>query len=72
MAQMKLRPVTSREGAGLGISLSSPERNSKFSASAVFSQDIIDPVVILAARSRVAPATVRAQLAAWRIGGAHG
>lgn len=32
----------------------------------------VDPVVIFAARSRVAPATVRAQLAAWRIGGANG
>lgn len=69
MAQTQLRPVTSREGAGLGILLSSPDRNSEFSASTVFRQDLVDPVVILAARSRVHPATVRAQAEAWNIAG---
>ena len=72
MAQTQLRPVTSREGAGLGNLLSSTERNFEFSASTVFRQDLIDPVVIISARSGVAAATIRAQLDAWRIGGAHG
>lgn len=33
-------------------------------------QGAVDVVGLLAARSRVAPATIRAQLAAWCIGGA--
>jgi hypothetical protein len=36
-----------------------------------FRQDPIDVISLLAARSRVSPATIRAQLAAWQIGGAH-
>ena len=34
-------------------------------------QEEIDIVGLLAARSRVAPATIRAQFDAWRIGGAQ-
>ncbi len=69
MAQTQLRPAPLAKVAGLGISLSSPERSSQLNASSVFRQGPINTVGIVAARSGVAAATVRAQFDAWRIGG---
>ncbi len=71
MAQTQLRPAPLAKVTGLGISLSSPERSPELSASSVLRQGPIDVVGLLAARSGVAAATVRAQLAAWQIGGAR-
>lgn len=71
MAQTLLRPAPLAKVAGLGTLLSSTDRKAEISASPVFRQDLIDPVMILAARSGVAAATIRAQVEAWQIGGAH-
>lgn len=71
MAQKQLRTVRAN-GTALGFVKATPPDISKYSASPFLRQAEIDPVAILAARSRVAPATIRAQLAAWQIGGANG
>ena len=49
--------------------LSSADRSSIYPTFPILMQEPADLVGILAARSGVAAATVRAQLAAWRIGG---
>ena len=69
MAQMQLRPAPLAKVAGLGNLLSSAERSPELSASPIFRQGPIDTVGIVAARSGVAAATVRAQFDAWQIGG---
>ena len=68
MTRTKMRPAPLAKVAGLGISLSSPDRNSEPSAPPLLRQGPIDVVGILAARSGVAAATVRAQFDAWLIG----
>ena len=72
MAHTQLRPAPLAKVAGLGNLLSSAERNPEYSDFPLSRQADIDVVGILASRSGVAAATVRAQLAAWRIGGANG
>ena len=70
MAQKKLRPASPCQAAtGLGFVKATRPDIPEYSASLSPRQAEIDTVALLAARSRVAPATIRAQLAAWRIGG---
>lgn len=69
MAQTQLRPAPLAKVTGLGNLLSSVGRNSKYIAFSLSRQADIDVVSILAARSGVASATVRAQFDAWQIGG---
>lgn len=69
MIQKRKRPAPLAKVAGLGNLLSSTDRKTENSASTVFRQDLLDPVLILAARSRVSPATIRAQFDAWNIAG---
>lgn len=70
MAQKQLRTVRAN-GAVLGNLLSSAERKAEYSPSLHLRQPDIDLVGLLAARSGVAAATVRAHLTAFGIGGAH-
>ena len=69
MAQKKLRPAPLAKVAGPGNLLSSTDRKAENSASTVCRQDLIDVVGLLAARSGVHPATVRAQAEAWNFAG---
>ena len=71
MAHKKLKAAPRHKGTASGNAKLTSVCTSENSAHFDLRQDLIDPVVILAARSRVSPATIRAQLAAWQIGGAH-
>ena len=71
MTMKKMRPAPLAKVAGLGNLLSSAERNPEYSFSTFPRQAEIDVVGLLAARSGVAAATVRAQFDAWSIGGAR-
>ena len=72
MAHKLMRPAPLAKVAGPGLMLSPTERSTGFTASCLQHQEPVDTVALLAARSGVAAATVRAHLAAFGIGGAHG
>ena len=68
MAQKKLRTARAT-GAALGsVKATMPDRF-EYNPALFLRQAEIDPVVILAARSGVAAATIRAQVEAWNIAG---
>ncbi len=73
MARKTTKPPSRAGNEGFAFEVvSDANLNSDNSPSLSLRQDLIDPAVILAARSGVAAATVRAQLSAWNIGGAYG
>ena len=65
MSQTQLRPEPLAKVAGLGFVKATMPDNSKYNAPSSIRQDTIDVVGFLSARSRVAPATIRAHLAAF-------
>ena len=70
MAQKRLRPASPCQAAtGLGFVKATPPDISEYSASPFLRQAEIDVIGLLAARSGVAPATVRAQAEAWNFAG---
>jgi len=71
MAHKRLGPAPLAKVAGPGNPLSPMERSTGFTTPHLSLQDHPDVVAILAARSRVHPATVAAHLAAFGIGEAR-
>lgn len=69
---LKVRnPASGRRQGFAGEMVSDAVLDREYSPAPFLRQEhFVDPVAVLAARSRVAPATIRAQLAAWCIRGA--
>ncbi len=67
MAHKLMRPAPLAKVAGPGLMLSPMERNTGFTTPRLHLQEPVDTVALLAARSGVAAATVRACFDAWRI-----